>query len=60
MHTHTQKMCIFAHIFMLYLGEMMDDVYEILLHFADFYLPYITSGGNRWRFSYILAASWET
>lgn len=45
---------------MLYLGEMMDDVYEILLHFADFYLPYITSGGNRWRFSYILAASWET
>lgn len=45
---------------MLYLVEMMDDVYEILLHFADLYLPYITSGGNRWRFSYILAVSWET
>lgn len=42
---------------MLCLLEMMDDVHEILLHFADIYLPYITSGGNKWRSSYILAVS---
>lgn len=64
MHTHKCKKRFFlhtdAHIFMLWLLEMMDDVYEILLHFADLYLPCITSSGNRWRFSYILAVSWET
>ncbi len=64
MHTHKCKKRFFlhtdAHIFMLWLLEMMDDVYEILLHFADLYLPCITSSGNRWRFSYNLAVSWET
>lgn len=37
----------------------MDDVYEILLHFMDFYLQNTNSWGDRWRFSYILAVSWE-
>lgn len=44
------------HIFMLYAVEMMDDVNEILLLFADLYLPYITSGGNRRRFSRIFSS----
>lgn len=44
---------------MLCLLEMMDDVHEILLHFTDLYLPYITTGGNKWRSSYILAVSRE-
>lgn len=45
---------------MLYMEEMMDDVYEILLHFVDLFFLYIASGGNRWRSSYILAVLWET
>lgn len=38
---------------------MIDDVYEILLHFLDFYLRNTRSCGDRWRLSYILAVSWE-
>lgn len=38
---------------------MIDDVYEILLHFMDFYLRNTRSCGDRWRLSYILAVSWE-
>lgn len=38
---------------------MIDDVYEILLHFLDFYLRNTRSWGDRWRLSYILAVSWE-
>lgn len=39
---------------------MIDDVYEILLHFMDIYLQNTKSWGDRWRLAYILAVSWET
>lgn len=56
---HSFFFSIQSHIFKFYSIEMMDDVYEILLHFMDFYLQNTDSWGNRWRFSYILAVSWE-
>lgn len=51
--------CTQAHIFKFYSVEMIDDVYEILLHFMDFYLQKTKSCGDRWRLPYILAVPWE-